>query len=149
MNARCRLFVASISHNHARAALSNLEHLVVQDIFPTETAAFADVILPASAWPEKDGTVTNTDRKVQLGRKAVPMPGEAKQDWWIIKEIGLKMGLNWNYESAKEIFNEMKKDLKNISIEIEISDLESQFSKDLNENTFNEIRELKKLQNLN
>ena len=94
--------------NHARAALSNLEHLVVQDIFPTETAAFADVILPASAWPEKDGTVTNTDRKVQLGRKAVPMPGEAKQDWWIIKEIGLKMGLNWNYESAKEIFNEMK-----------------------------------------
>ena len=62
----------------------------------------------ASAWPEKDGTVTNTDRKVQIGRKAVPLPGDAKQDWWIIKEIGIKMGLNWNYDSPKEIFNEMK-----------------------------------------
>ena len=94
--------------NHARAALANLDFLVVQDIFPTETSAFADVILPASAWPEKDGTVTNTDRKVQIGRKAVPLPGDAKQDWWIIKEIGIKMGLNWNYDSPKEIFNEMK-----------------------------------------
>ena len=94
--------------NHARAALANLDFLVVQDIFPTETSSFADVILPASAWPEKDGTVTNTDRKVQIGRKAVPMPGDAKQDWWIIKEIGVRMGLNWNYDSPKEIFNEMK-----------------------------------------
>ena len=94
--------------NHARKALSNLEFLVVQDIFPTETSAFADVILPASAWPEKDGTVTNTDRKVQIGRKAVPLPGEARQDWWIIKEIGVRMGLNWNYDNPKEIFNEMK-----------------------------------------
>ncbi len=94
--------------NHARKALANLDFLVVQDIFPTETSAYADVILPASAWPEKDGTVTNTDRKVQIGRKAVPMPGEAMQDWWIIKEIGIRMGLNWNYESPKEIFIEMK-----------------------------------------
>ena len=94
--------------NHARAALANLDFLVVQDIFPTETTAYADVILPASAWPEKDGTVTNTDRKVQIGRKAVPMPGDARQDWWIIKEIGLRMGLNWNYDSPKDIFNEMK-----------------------------------------
>ena len=94
--------------NHARAALANLDFLVVQDIFPTETTAYADVILPTSAWPEKDGTVTNTDRKVQIGRKAVPMPGDARQDWWIINEIGLRMGLNWNYDSPKEIFNEMK-----------------------------------------
>ena len=94
--------------NHARAALANLDFLVVQDIFPTETSSYADVILPASAWPEKDGTVTNTDRKVQIGRKAVPMPGESKQDWWIIKELGVRMGLNWNYDSPKEIFNEMK-----------------------------------------
>ena len=73
--------------NHTREALSRLEHLVVQDIFLTETAAFADVILPATAFPEKDGTFTNTDRRVQLGRKAVPAPGEAKQDWWIIRRL--------------------------------------------------------------
>ena len=78
--------------NHTREALSRLEHLVVQDIFLTETAAFADVILPATAFPEKDGTFTNTDRRVQLGRKAVPAPGEAKQDWWIIQEIAQRMG---------------------------------------------------------
>src|SRR5262249_1557199 len=73
--------------NHAREALEHLEHLVVQDIFLTETAAFADVILPASAWPEKDGTVTNTNRQVQMGRRALPLPGEAKLDWWITQEI--------------------------------------------------------------
>ena len=66
--------------NHARGALAHLEHLVVQDIFLTETASYADVILPASAWPEKDGTVTNTNRQVQMGRKALPLPGEARQD---------------------------------------------------------------------
>ena len=68
--------------DHARAALAALEHLVVQDIFVTETAQFADVILPASAWSEKDGTVTNTNRQVQMGRAAVSLPGEAKADWW-------------------------------------------------------------------
>ena len=94
--------------NNARKALANLDFLVVQDIFPTETSAFADIILPASAWPEKDGTVTNTDRKVQIGRAAVSMPGDARQDWWIINEIGKKLNLNWNYNSPKEIFNEMK-----------------------------------------
>ncbi len=66
--------------NHARGALAHLEHLVVQDIFLTETASYADVILPASAWPEKDGTVTNTNRQVQMGRAALPLPGEARQD---------------------------------------------------------------------
>ena len=94
--------------NHTREALSRLEHLVVQDIFLTETAAFADVILPATAFPEKDGTFTNTDRRVQLGRKAVPAPGEAKQDWWIIQEIAQRMGLSWNYTEPKEIFAEMR-----------------------------------------
>ncbi len=66
---------------HAREALAKLEHLVVQDIFLTETAKYADVVLPASAWPEKDGTVTNTNRQVQIGRQALPLPGEARQDW--------------------------------------------------------------------
>ena len=73
--------------NHAREALAHLEHLVVQDLFLTETAVYADVVLPASAWPEKDGTVTNTNRQVQMGRQALPLPGEAKPDWWITQEI--------------------------------------------------------------
>ena len=68
---------------HAREALAHLEHLVVQDIFLTETAKYADVVLPASAWPEKDGTVSNTNRQVQMGRTALPLPGNARQDWWI------------------------------------------------------------------
>ena len=84
---------------HAREALAKLEHLVVQDIFLTETAFYADVVLPASAWPEKDGTFTNTDRRVQLGRKALPLPGDARQDWWIIQEIARRIGLDWNYRS--------------------------------------------------
>ena len=94
--------------NHVRAALAKLDCLVVQDIFPTETSAFADVILPASAFPEKTGTVTNTDRRVQLGRQAVPPPGNAKQDFWIIQEIATRMGLKWNYQHPKEIFAEMR-----------------------------------------
>jgi formate dehydrogenase major subunit len=93
--------------NHARAALAHLDHLVVQDIFLTETAAYADVILPASAWPEKDGTVTNTNRQVQMGRQALPLPGEAKVDWWIIQQIARRIGLPWNYSHPSEIFTEM------------------------------------------
>ena len=77
---------------HARAAMAKLEHLVVQDIFLTETAYLADVVLPATAWPEKDGTVTNTDRMVQLGRKAIEPPGEAKPDLWIINELAQAHG---------------------------------------------------------
>src|SRR5215218_7058879 len=73
--------------NHARGALAHLEHLVVQDIFLTETCSYADVVLPASAWPEKDGTVTNTNREVQMGRTALPLPGEARQDLWIIQDL--------------------------------------------------------------
>jgi formate dehydrogenase major subunit len=78
--------------NHARHALASLEHLVVQDIFMTETAWLADVVLPASAWPEKTGTVTNTDRMVQLGQQAIDPPGQAQPDLWIIQQIAQRMG---------------------------------------------------------
>jgi formate dehydrogenase major subunit len=93
--------------NHARESLAALEHLVVQDIFLTETAFHADVILPASAFPEKSGTFTNTDRRVQMARAAVPMPGDARQDWWIIQQIGLRMGLDWSYAGPADVFAEM------------------------------------------
>jgi formate dehydrogenase major subunit len=93
--------------HHARAALAKLEHLVVQDIFLTETAFHADVVLPASAWPEKDGTVTNTNRQVQIGRKALELPGDTRQDWWIIQEIARRMGLDWNYKGPSDVFAEM------------------------------------------
>jgi len=94
--------------NHARAALAALDHLVVQDMFLTETAAYADVVLPASGWAEKDGTVSNTDRRVQLGRAAVPLPGEARQDLWIIRDIGKGLGLDWNYSHVSEVYDEMR-----------------------------------------
>ncbi len=93
--------------HHAREALAKLEHLVVQDIFLTETAYYADVVLPASAWPEKDGTVTNTNRQVQMGRKALPMPGIARQDWELIQEIARGLGLAWNYRHPSDVFAEM------------------------------------------
>jgi formate dehydrogenase major subunit len=92
---------------HAREALAKLEHLVVQDIFLTETACYADVVLPASAWPEKDGTVTNTNRQVQLGRKALPMPGEAREDWAIVQDLAQRLGLPWSYAHPRDIFAEM------------------------------------------
>jgi formate dehydrogenase major subunit len=87
---------------HARHALESLEHLVVQDIFMTETAWLADVVLPASAWPEKTGTVSNTDRMVQLGRQALPLPGNAKHDLWIIQQLAKRLGLNWQYEGGND-----------------------------------------------
>ncbi len=93
---------------HARAALAALDHLVVQDIFLTETAMFADVVLPAAAWPEKQGTVTNTNRQVQMGRPAVSPPGEARPDWWIICEIARRLGLAWDYAGPEDVFAEMK-----------------------------------------
>jgi formate dehydrogenase major subunit len=93
--------------NHARQALAHLEHLVVQDLFLTETAVYADVVLPASAWPEKDGTVTNTNRQVQMGRQALPLPGDARHDWWLIQEIGRRIGLPWNYRGPDELYAEM------------------------------------------
>ena len=93
---------------HARAALAHLEHLVVQDIFLTETAKYADVVLPASAWPEKDGTVSNTNRQVQMGRAALPLPGNARLDWWIIQEVARRIGLGWSYTHPRDVFAEMK-----------------------------------------
>ncbi|MFN3882009.1 MAG: formate dehydrogenase subunit alpha [Nitrincola lacisaponensis] len=100
---------------HARAALATLEHLVVQDLFVTETAQFADVILPASAWAEKDGTVTNTNRQVQMGRAAVPLPGEAKPDWWIIQALANRMGLNWHYQHPRDVFAEMQQGMASLN----------------------------------
>ena len=85
--------------NHTRHALASLSHLVVQDIFLTETAWLADVVLPASAWPEKTGSVSNTDRMVQLGRQALAPPGEARADLWIIQQLAQRLGLPWNYEN--------------------------------------------------
>ena len=93
--------------NHAREALAHLEHLVVQDLFLTETAMYADVVLPASGWPEKDGTVTNTNRQVQMGRAAIPLPGNTRQDLWIIQDIANRMGCGWNYKHVGEVFDEM------------------------------------------
>ncbi|MEN8260486.1 MAG: formate dehydrogenase subunit alpha, partial [Pseudomonadota bacterium] len=101
--------------HHARKALAMLEHLVVQDIFLTETAGFADVALPASAFPEKTGTFTNTDRRVQLGRQAIDPPGDARQDLWIIQEMARRMGLAWNYSGPAEVFEEMRQVMPTIS----------------------------------
>ncbi|WP_144184427.1 formate dehydrogenase subunit alpha [Elioraea rosea] len=92
---------------HARSALASLEHLVVQDLFLTETAALADVVLPASAWPEKTGTVTNTNRQVQMGRAALAVPGEARQDLWILVELARRLGLAWEHRPVSEVYAEM------------------------------------------
>ncbi|MDX8346468.1 formate dehydrogenase subunit alpha [Cognatiyoonia sp. IB215446] len=100
---------------HARDALAKLKHLVVQDIFITETANFADVILPASAFAEKSGTVTNTNRQVQMGRSAVPPPGDAKEDWWITVELAKRLGLPWSYSHPRDVFGEMARSMKSLS----------------------------------
>jgi formate dehydrogenase major subunit len=92
---------------HARQALAKLEHLVVQDLFVTETAFHADVILPASAFAEKSGSFTNTDRRVQLAREVIKPPGDARQDLWIIQEIARRMGLDWHYDGPADVFTEM------------------------------------------
>src|SRR5438105_6451324 len=100
---------------HAREALAELEMLVVQDIFLTETGYLADVILPASAFPEKTGTFTNTDRSVQLARQALDPPGDARQDLWIIVEIAKRLGLEWTYTHPREVFAEMRQAMPSIS----------------------------------
>ena len=98
--------------NHAREGLASLQHLVVQDLFLTETAWLADVVLPASAWPEKWGTATNTDRMVQMGRPAVAPPGEARRDLWILQQLARGMGLDWHYpgpdDGVAAVFEEMR-----------------------------------------
>ncbi|MCW8902708.1 formate dehydrogenase subunit alpha [Sedimenticola sp.] len=101
--------------NHARKALASLKHLVVQDIFMTETAHYADVILPASAFPEKTGTFTNTDRRVQMGRQAITPPGEARQDLDIILSIADRLDLLWDYTGPRDVFNEMRQAMPSIA----------------------------------
>ena len=101
--------------NHARESLAALEHLVVQDIFLTETAYLADVVLPASAFPEKNGSFTNTDRLVQMGRQAVNPPGDARQDLWIIQQIAQRLGLDWQYGHVSEVFDEMRHTMPSIA----------------------------------
>ncbi len=100
--------------HHARQGLAALDHLVVQEIFLTETAFHADVILPASAWPEKSGTVTNTNRQVQLGRPALDPPGIACQDWWIIQEIARRVGLDWTYDGPRDVYGELRQAMNSI-----------------------------------
>jgi len=100
-------FMSDPNTNKVRKALSALDFLVVQDIFITETAEFADVILPATSYLEKDGTYTNTDRRVQLGRKVMDPPGQARPDWQVTRDIANRLGLGWSYESPREIFEEM------------------------------------------
>jgi formate dehydrogenase major subunit len=101
--------------DHARQALAALDHLVVQDIFLTETAYLADVVLAATAWPEKIGTVTNTDRMVQLGRKAIEPPGDAREDFWILNEVARRIGVDWYYRHPREVFSEMRTCMNSIA----------------------------------
>jgi formate dehydrogenase major subunit len=93
---------------HARDALAAMDWLVVQEIFPTETAGYADVILPASAFPEKTGTFTNTDRRVQLGRQVLDPPGMARQDLWIVQQMARRLGLDWTYSGPADVFSEIR-----------------------------------------
>jgi len=93
--------------NHVEQALKDIEFLCVQDIFMTETAELADVVLPAASFAEKDGTVTNTDRRVQRMRTAVPKPGEARDDWAILCDIATRIGYPMSYASPAEILNEI------------------------------------------
>ena len=86
---------------------------MVQDIFLTETANYADVILPSSAWPEKTGTVTNTNRRCRwAGRQC--RPGEAREDWAITVDLARKLGLNWDYDHPRDVFAEMKQSMKSL-----------------------------------
>ncbi len=100
---------------HARGALAKLDHLVVQDIFLTETCWHADVVLPASAHAEKLGTFTNTNRQVQLGRPVIDPPGEARQDWELIVELANRVGLEWNYGGVGEVYTEMAEVMKSLN----------------------------------
>ena len=104
--------------NHARAGLGQLQHLVVQDLFMTETAWLADVVLPASGWPEKTGTVTNTDRMLQMGRRALTAPGEARQDLWVLQQLARRLGLDWQYpgedSGVAAVYEEMRQALHGV-----------------------------------
>jgi formate dehydrogenase major subunit len=93
--------------NHAEKSIAHLDFLVVQDIFMTETAKMADVVLPSACFAEKEGTFSNTERRVQRVRKAVPPPGEARDDWWITSQIGTRMGYDMSYADSQAIFKEL------------------------------------------
>ena len=100
--------ISDPDRHHCQQALESLDHLVVIDIFLTETAELADVVLPATAFAETDGTATNTERRVQRLRAAVSPPGKAKPDWWIIAQMAQRLGLsNFDYQHPKAIFNEL------------------------------------------
>lgn len=100
--------VSDPDRNHCRHALESLDCLVVIDLFMTETAEMADVVFPATGWAETDGVCTNTERRVQRLRAAVPPPGQAKPDWWIVSRLAQRMGWSgFEFESAKEVFNEL------------------------------------------
>lgn len=101
--------VSSPNIDIVRESLAGMDFVVVQDIFLTETAEYADVVLPAASFAEKDGTFINTERRVQRIRKAVNPPGEGKADWEILQELANRFGLNWNYSNAKEIWDEVIK----------------------------------------
>lgn len=93
--------------NLIRKSLEALDHLVVIDLFLTETAELADVVLPATSWAETDGTFVNTERRVQRVREAVPPPGEAKPDWWIVAQLALRLGFKgFDWKDAGEVFDE-------------------------------------------
>ena len=94
--------------NHVRKALESLDFLVVQDLFMTETAKHADVFLPAACYAEKDGTFTNTERRVQRVRKAVEAPGEARPDWQIICDLSRRLGHPMDFASPQEVFDEIR-----------------------------------------
>jgi len=100
--------------DHARDAFAKLELMVVQDIFLTETANYADIILPASTLYEKNGTVSNTNRQVQRVRPAVAPPGEAREDWSITTDLAQRIGLNWDYTEVSQVFDEMKLNMKSL-----------------------------------
>ncbi len=101
--------------HHARGALAKLDHLVVQDIFLTETCWHADVILPASAHAEKLGTYSNTNRQVQIGRPVLPLPGEARQDWELIVDLANRCGLDWSYDDVPAVYEEMRQVMKSLN----------------------------------
>jgi formate dehydrogenase major subunit len=106
-------FLSDPNINKVRKALAALDFLVVQDIFLTETAEFADVVLPATSYLEKEGTYTNTDRRVQIGRKVLEPPGQAREDWRVVQDIANRIGLPMDYDSPSEVFDEMVSLTKN------------------------------------
>lgn len=100
--------VSDPDRSHCEHALTSLDHLVVVDIFLTETAALADVVFPATSWGETDGTCTNTERRVQRLRQAVEPPGQAMPDWWIVAQIAKRLGFQgFDWGTAKDVFNEL------------------------------------------